>query len=85
MPSMVPQAPAVESPQESDQVVATAEPPSVEVKVCCPPAATVTCLGETTRVFALVIVTVAVADLVVSALAIAVTVTALVGTEEGAV
>jgi hypothetical protein len=82
---MLPQAPEVESPQETDQFVVTAVPPSVALKPCCAPAATVAEVGEITSVLALEMVTVALAVFVVSAWATAVTVTVELGTELGAV
>jgi hypothetical protein len=81
----VPQAPVAELEQERDQAASTALEPSVAENVCCPPAEIVAVLGLTTILFAFVVVTVALAVLVVSAWEIAVTVIVLEGTALGAV
>jgi hypothetical protein len=87
---IVPQAPVTEEPQLILQVTAMGLPLTVAVNVCCPPAGSVTVEGVTARaavgVDGAVTVTPALAVFVVSAWAIALTVTvAGVGTTFGAV
>jgi hypothetical protein len=86
MPSveMVPQA-FPEVLQVTLQVASTAFPPSVALKLCCPPAGSVICAGLTVSELAFESVTVALALFVVSASETTVTVTAVEGTVDGAV